>query len=118
MPTPSLRFRTPLQIKIISQVYRGDAWKRLERHIGTTLQAHPELVGVGPITINVTRWRSDRGLINRAIKALNDYGWDVTQQKTKKHHYLFVTEKVVPTQAARVNVTPTVPPMPPPRRRR
>lgn len=107
MPTPSLRFRTPLQIKVLAQVYRGDTWKRLERYIGTTIQANAALVGVGPITLNVTKWRKEAGLIAKAVKALDEYGWNVQQQKDKKHHYIFVTEKLVQAPPVQVTVTKT-----------
>lgn len=108
MATKDFRFLTPYQVRVIAEVYGGDALKRLERYIRKTIQANAHLIGVGPITLNVTKWRSDHGLIRKAVSALKRATWIVTSQKTKKFHYLFVEAAVAAASStARVGATGT-----------
>lgn len=90
-----LRIDSPPQSQAKHDDYLGNEPLRLERFVNRTLRSGIPSLSVGPILINLTKWRKHKRLINMVRTGLTSSDWRVTSTSVTKNHYHIFVEPAV-----------------------
>ena len=92
-PKRRIKIWTPEQAKSRYEMNHGDEAAQIERHAKATCSGKGNLVGLSPILVDVSRWRSNTPLIQELIKSFQENGWIVEVDQNKDHCHLHARDK-------------------------